>query len=124
MALTMDDGVITVDNDDDDPVAVAARLRHLEDQIAGMPAEAVDAMGIDIGSVQSWLTGVLAKVTARATRLQQQGQRADPKRTRPGPVWVTGRRPRRSGGATRCRRCPKPSAPWNRVTSGSVMLMG
>ena len=79
MALTMADGVITVD--EGDPVAVAARLRHLEEQIAGMPAEAIDAMGSDIGSVQSWLSGVLAKVTARATRLKQQGQPADPKKT-------------------------------------------
>ena len=82
MALTMHDGVITVDvDDDDDPVAAAARLRHLEAQIAGMPAEAVDAMGTDIGKVNSWLSGVLAKVTARSTRLRQQGQRSDPKKT-------------------------------------------
>ena len=80
MALMMADGVITVD-DDHDPVAVAARLRHLEEQIAGMPAEAVDAMGADIGSVQSWLSGVLAKVTAHATRLQQQGHKSDAKKT-------------------------------------------
>ena len=51
MALTMDDGVITVD--DHDPVAIAARLRHLEEQIAGMPPDAVEAMGADVGAVQS-----------------------------------------------------------------------
>ncbi len=79
MALTMDDGVITVD--DDDPVAIAARVRHLEEQIAAMPPEAVEAMGVDVGTVQSWLTAVLAKITARAGRLQQQGRRSDPKKT-------------------------------------------
>ena len=80
MALTMhDDGVISVD--DDDPVAIAARLRHLEDQIAGMPADAIDAMGADIGQVKSWLSAVLAKLTARATRLQQQGEHTDAKKT-------------------------------------------
>ena len=78
VALTMhDDGVISVD--DDDPVAIAARLRHLEDEIAGMPAEALDLMGADVGQVKSWLSAVLAKLTARATRLQQQGQPADAK---------------------------------------------
>ena len=76
----MDDGgVITVT--ESDPVAIAARVRQLEAQIAAMPAEAVEAMSADIGSVHSWLTGVLAKVTARARRLQQQGQRSDPKKT-------------------------------------------
>ncbi len=79
MALTMDDGVITVD--DNDPVAIAARVRHLEEQIAGMSPEAVEAMGVDVGTVQSWLTAVLAKITARAGRLQQQGRRSDPKKT-------------------------------------------
>jgi hypothetical protein len=71
--------VITVD--DNDPVGIAARVRHLEEQIAGMPPEAVEAMGVDVGAVQSWLTAVLAKITARAGRLQQQGQRSDPKKT-------------------------------------------
>ena len=55
MALTMDGDVITVD--ESDPVGVAARVRFLEEQIAGMPAEAVDAMSADIGRVQSWLVG-------------------------------------------------------------------
>jgi hypothetical protein len=79
MALTMDGDVITVE--DSDPVAVAARVRHLEEQIAGMPPEAVEAMSTDIGVVHSWLTGVLAKVTTRASTLQRQGQRSDPKKT-------------------------------------------
>ena len=46
-----------------------------------MPPEAVEAMGVDVGTVQSWLTAVLAKITARAGRLQQQGRRSDPKKT-------------------------------------------
>ena len=78
MALTMDGDVIEVTASD--PVAVAARVRQLEEQIAGMPAEAIDALSAEIGTVNSWLTGVLAKVTARARRLQQQGQRSDPKK--------------------------------------------
>ncbi len=86
MALTMDGDVINVT--ESDPVAVAARVRQLEEQIAGMPAEAVDALSADIGTVNSWLTGVLAKATARSRRLQQQGQRSDPNKTaktgRPG----------------------------------------
>ncbi len=79
MALTMDGDVINVT--ESDPVAVAARVRQLEEQIAGMPAEAVDALSADIGTVNSWLTGVLAKATARSRRLQQQGQRSDPNKT-------------------------------------------
>ena len=46
-----------------------------------MPPEAVEAMSIDIGRVQSWLSGVLAKVTTRSSTLQRQGQRSDPKKT-------------------------------------------
>ncbi len=76
MALTMDGDVINVT--ESDPVAVAARVRQLEAEIAGMPAEAVDALSADIGTVHSWLTGVLAKATARSRRLQQQGQRSGP----------------------------------------------
>ena len=64
-----------------DPVAIAARIRQLEEQIAGMPADAIDALSAEIGAVNSWLVGVLAKVTARARRLQQQGQKSDPKKT-------------------------------------------
>ncbi len=64
-----------------DPVAVAARIRQLEEQIAAMPADAIDGLSAEIGTVNSWLVGVLAKVTARARRLQQQGQKADPKKT-------------------------------------------
>ena len=79
MALTVDGDVITVD--DSDPVGVAARVRFLEEQIAGMPADAVEAMSADIGRVQSWLSGVLAKVTTRSSTLQRQGQRSDPKKT-------------------------------------------
>ncbi len=79
MALTMDGDVIEVT--ESDPVAVAARIRQLEEQIAGMPADAIDALSVEIGTVNSWLVGVLAKVTARARRLQQQGQKADPKKT-------------------------------------------
>ena len=79
MALTMDGDVITVD--DSDPVGVAARVRFLEEQIAGMPPEAVEAMSADIGRVQSWLSGVLAKVTTRSSMLQRQGQRSDPRKT-------------------------------------------
>ncbi len=79
MALTMDGDVIEVTASD--PVAVAARIRQFEEQIAGMPAEAVDALSAEIGTVNSWLVGVLAKVTARSRRLQQQGQRSDPKKT-------------------------------------------
>ena len=79
MALTMDGGVITVD--ESDPVGVAARVRFLEEQIAGMPPEAVEAMSADIGRVQSWLSGVLAKVTTRSSTLQRQGRRSDPRKT-------------------------------------------
>ncbi len=79
VALTMDGDVINVT--ESDPVAVATRVRQLEAEIAGMPAEAVDAMSADIGRVNSWLTGVLAKVTARSKRLQQQGQPSDAKKT-------------------------------------------
>ncbi len=79
MALTVDGDVITVG--DSDPVGVAARVRFLEEQIAGMPADAVEAMSADIGRVQSWLSGVLAKVTTRSSTLQRQGQRSDPKQT-------------------------------------------
>ncbi len=64
-----------------DPVAVAARIRQLEEQIAAMPADAIDGLSAEIGTVNSWLVGVLAKVTARARRLQQQGQKADPRKT-------------------------------------------
>ncbi len=97
MALTMDGDVIEVTASD--PVAVAARIRQLEEQIAGMPADAIDALSAEIGTVNSWLVGVLAKVTARARRLQQQGQKADPKKT-VGQGRVG--RPRRSqGGQTR-----------------------
>ncbi len=78
MALTMDGDLIEVT--ESDPVAIAARIRQLEAEIAGMPAEAVDALSAEIGTVNSWLVGVLAKVTARARRLQQQGQRSDPKK--------------------------------------------
>ncbi len=79
MTLTVDGDVIEMS--DSDPVAIAARVRQLEVEIAAMPAEAVDALSADIGSVNSWLVGVLAKVTARARRLQQQGQRSDPRKT-------------------------------------------
>ena len=79
MALAMDGDVATVSASD--PVAVAARVRFLEAEIAGMPAEAVEALSADIGTVHSWLTGVLAKTTARSRRLQQQGRRSDPKQT-------------------------------------------
>jgi hypothetical protein len=79
MALTTDGDVMTVS--ESDPVAVAARVRALEAEIAGMPAAAVEALSADIGTVHSWLTGVLAKATARSRRLQQQGQRSDPKKT-------------------------------------------
>ena len=79
MALTLDGDVITVD--DSDPVGVAARVRFLEDQIAGMPPEAVEAMSTDIGRVQSWLSGVLAKVTTRSSTLQRQGRPSDPRKT-------------------------------------------
>ena len=78
VALTMDGDVIEVA--ESDPVAVAARICRLEEQIAGMPAEAIDALSAEIGTVNSWLVGVLAKVTARARRLQEQGQRSDPKK--------------------------------------------
>ena len=74
MALTMDDGVITVD--DNDPAAIAAGVWHLEEEIAGMSPEAVEAMGVDVGTVQSWPTAVLAKITARAGRLEQQARRS------------------------------------------------
>ena len=74
----MDGDVIEVTTSD--PVAIAARIRQLEEQIAGMPADAIDALSAEIGTVNSWLVGVLAKVTARARRLQQQGQKSDPKK--------------------------------------------
>ena len=66
MALTMDEGG-TIRVTESDPVAVAARVRSLEAQIAGMPIDAVEALSADIGTVHSWLTGVLAKATTRAT---------------------------------------------------------
>ncbi len=56
MALTMNGDVIKVT--ESDPVAVAARVRQLEEQIAGMPADAVDGLSADIGTVNSWLVGV------------------------------------------------------------------
>ena len=116
MALTMDDGIITVD--DNDPVAIAARVRHLEEQIAGMPAEAVEAMGVDVGAVQSWLIGGVGQGHRPARRLQQQGQRSRRRRRpRPRPVWVTAKRRRRPSGARRCRRCPRP---WARSKTETI----
>ncbi len=66
---------------DDDPVAIAARLRRIEARIPTMSADEVDAAGAEMGAVQSWMTAYLAKLTARATRLQMQGRNTDAKRT-------------------------------------------
>ena len=44
-----------------DPVAVAARIRQLEEQIAAMPADAIDGLSAEIGTVNSWLVGVLGE---------------------------------------------------------------
>ncbi len=75
MAVTMDGEVITVE--ESDPVAVAARLRHLEAQIPAMTAEQVKTAGSEMRVVQSWLSAYLGKLTVRASVLQAQGQPAD-----------------------------------------------
>ncbi len=77
MAVTMDGDVINVT--ESDPVAVAARLRQLEDRIPGMDAEQVKAAGGEMRQVQSWLSAYLGKLTVRASTLQAQGHRADAK---------------------------------------------
>ncbi len=51
----MDGDVVEVTTSD--PVAVAAHIRQLEEQIAGMPADAIHALSADIGTVNSWLAG-------------------------------------------------------------------
>ena len=78
MAVAMDDRSTV---EDDDPVAIAARLRRIEARIPAMSAEEVDAAGVEMGAVQSWMTAYLAKLTARATRLQMTGGNTDAERT-------------------------------------------
>ncbi len=77
VALTTDGDVINLT--ESDPVAVAARLRRLEDRIPGMDAEEVKAAGAEMRQVQSWLSAYLGKLTVRASTLQAQGHRADAK---------------------------------------------